>query len=478
MKWSLDYLDLRSIGADLLRNLWVILLAGAAAFLGITGAYSLRSTPEYASSATLAVTVKGNSSGSYASLSTAKELAEVFSEVFQSDTLRRLIVEDTGEEAAAGDLSIQLVAETNLMVLTATADSPRGAYRIIQSALDNYGAVSEHLFSNARLDTLKRPSIPYAPSNPTDVSGLRRLGTAAAVLLAAAVIALLSYCRFTVKKRETAKRQLDGRILGVIPYERKFRTLREARKRRKKNRALLISSRLVGAPFVESFRRAAAVLERRLRRQGQKVVVVTSVAENEGKSSSAANLALALSQRGRRVLLIDGDMRKPALYRIFERKDTGRSLSDCLMGKCGLSDIRTEEAENLTVLYQFHGVSGTGALLAGEAMEALLAECRESADFILVDTPPMNVSADTEALLRHADAAVVTVRQDWTEAGAVNDAGDVIRKSRADFAGYLLNAFRAELPWTGRAYGYYGGYGNQGPRRTKAEEGGTPDGRA
>lgn len=159
--------------------------------------------------------------GSYTSLNTAKEMAAVFGEVFQSDALRKLIAEDMGVASVEGIISIELVSETNLMLLTVTSDSPRHAYQMAQSALDKYNRVSDYLFSNALLDTLKSPTIPYSPPNPLQMSKLRRMGALAAAGVVVALIVLTSYLRFTVKKRGLAKKQLDGTILGSIPMSEK-----------------------------------------------------------------------------------------------------------------------------------------------------------------------------------------------------------------------------------------------------------------
>ena len=86
---------------------------------------------------------------------------------------------------------------------------------------------------------------------------------------------------------------------------------------RKKKRSLLISSLTVSMDFAESLRKAASRLEHHMRQRRQQVLLVASVSENEGKSSVAANLALALSEKGKKVILIDCDLKKPAQYRIL-----------------------------------------------------------------------------------------------------------------------------------------------------------------
>ncbi len=471
MERSLEQFDLRSTFWDLVKNIWVIVLAVVAAYFGVTGLYQLQYVPEYTSTATLAVTMRGNNGGSYSSLSMTSEMASVFSEVFQSEALRSKIADEMGVDSIEGEISISLITETNLMVLRVTSDTPRNAYEIILSALNNYDTVSDYLFSNAKLDTVSAPNVPYGPSNPMNVSRMQKIGMLAAGGVVALAIIVLSFMRFTVKKRKLAGKMLDGRILGCIPYTRKYYTLREFFRRNRRKKGLLISTVTLGMPFIESVKRAATSIERQLRRKNQSVLLVTSAEENEGKSSLAANLALAMADKGLRVILIDGDLKKPSLHKIFHRRrSTGPSVSDCVLKGLALQDALTAVQEGLFVLFQYHEVGNSGAVLSNEGFAELVEQCRSMADFVIIDSTPMNVAADAEILAQYTDAAVITVRQDWAEVGVINDVADAIRQSKADFTGYVLNAFHPDYPWQGSGYGYYGSYGNYEHLRKTTQE--------
>lgn len=468
---SFEQFDLRSTFWDLLKNIWVILLAVIAAYFGVTGVYQLQYVPEYTSTATLAVTMRGNNGGSYSSLSMTSEMAGVFSEVFQSEALREKIAQEMGVDSIQGDISISLISETNLMVLQVTSDTPRNAYEIILSALNNYDTVSDYLFSNAKLDTVSAPNVPYGPSNPMNVSRMRKLGMLAAGAVAALAIILLSFFRFTVKKKKLAAKMLDGRILGCIPYTRKYHTLRELFRRSRRRKGLLISTVTLGMPFIESVKRVATSLERQLRRKEEKVLLITSAEENEGKSSVASNLALAMADKGMRVILIDGDLKKPSLHKIFHRRlSNGPSVSDFVLKGMPLEEVLTRQQENLEIVFQYHGMENSAPVLSGDSFAQLVAQCRARADFVIIDSTPMNVAADAEILSQYADAAAITVRQDWAEVGVINDVADALRQSKADFAGYILNAFHQDYPWQSGSYGYYGYYGHYEHLRKTAGE--------
>ena len=313
-EFRLEEISFRSIFIDLLRNAWVILLMVIAASLAVTGVEKLIYVPEYSTSATMVVNAKGSNS-TYNSLSLTSQMADIFSEVFSSDVLRSRIAEDLGVTDIEGEISCSIIEETNLIVLRVTSSDPRQAYLIIRSALENYDTVSDYLFSNAVLRTLEEPSVPYSPSNVLNLNRIEKLAMLGAGAVTALGIALCSILRFTVKNKEGARNNLDGNILGTVPFEKKHLTWKERWHR--KNRSLLLTSSRVGTRFAESYRKIATRLNHHMRKRDQKVLLVVSVAENEGKSSVAANLALALAEKGKKVALIDLDLKKPAQYKIL-----------------------------------------------------------------------------------------------------------------------------------------------------------------
>lgn len=443
-EFNLDEISIRSVCMDVLKNFWVILLAAAAAWLAVTGAQKLVYIPEYTASATLAVNAKGSNSNAFTSLSLTSQMAGVFSEVFDSQTLRKKIAEDLGVDSLEGEISSSIIEETNLIVLKVTSVNPRQTYLMIQSALENYDTVSDYLFSNAVLRTVQEPTIPYSPSNVPNIDRIQKLAMLGAAFAAAAFLVVLSVFRFTVKTKEGARRNLEGKILGCIPFEKKRMKLEE--KLRGKNKSLLISSPMVSLVFAESIRKTATRLNHHMKRKGQKILMVSSVSENEGKSSVAANLALALAEKGKNVVLIDADLKKPAQHRIFRHKMSGNTrLSAYLSGKVSAYDIlEYEKQTGLFHIYQDTGVRNSGVLLDSEKMQTLLKACRKSMDYIVLDSSPMALSSDTEVMMKQADTLVMVVRQDRTDIRVINDAVDVAQKSGIDMAGVILNAFHKE----------------------------------
>ena len=461
-EFNLDEISLYSIFRDVIKNIWVILLAAVTAWLAVTGVEGLLYVPEYTATATLAVSARGNNSNAYSSLTLTNQMAGIFSEVFDSNVLRERIAEDLGQEDIEGEISSAIIEETNLITLSVTSVNPRQAYLIIQSAIENYDSVSDYLFSNAVLRMVQEPTVPVAPSNVLNLSRIRKLGMLGAAGLAGCLIVLVSVLRFTVKTRAGARRNLDGRVLEIIPYESKNKTLKGLFG--KKHRSLLISSALVSSGYVESNRKLSTSLDHRMRRKKQKVIMISSVAENEGKSSIAANLALALAEKGRKVLLIDTDLKKPAQYKIFDRpENTEHNLTDYLEGKVALNQVMFYEKKyGIYRAFQKSGVHNSVKYLDSDNMRRLLNNGRKIMDYIILDSSPMSLASDAELLMKMTDTVLMVVRQDWTDVRAVNDTVDNIRQAGADFAGFALNAFhREQFFGVSHEYRYYGYHGHR-----------------
>ena len=450
--------SVRGLCIDLMRNLWMIVLAAITMWCASTGLHNLTYQPTYTSSATLVIGVKGDSS-IYSSLSLASQMAEVFGQVFQSDALRERIATDVGDDVQ-GEISCSLVTQTNLLVVKATSARPRQAYVYLNSALEHYEGVSDQIFSNAELQIVQEPDVPLAPSNTSWFLKYQGILMVVGAVGMAFLIALCYIARFTVKTAEAARIQLDGPIQGTIPFERRNMAL--WKKRNKK--AFLLNSPEVSMNFAEAMRNIGTRLERHLRHHGYQVLLVTSVAENEGKSTTAANLALALAEKQKRVLLVDADLRKPSQYKVFEvRRDDTVSFSRVLEGEKDWKDIvGYSRKSGLWMLFQFLQAKDPGGALREGRMRELLTEWKKQMDYIIVDSAPISAAADAEIWMAAVDSVLLVVREDWADVRYINDGVDVVRQNHTDFSGFILNAFHKE--WSSKHYGYqyekYGTYSN------------------
>ena len=436
----MNKISVRGICVDILHNFWMIVLAIITVWCAATGLHHMTYQPVYTSSATLVIGVKGDSN-IYSTLSMASQMAEVFGQVFQSGALQDKIAADVGD-GVQGKIQCSLVSQTNLLMVQATSSKPRDAYLYLNSALANYQGVSEQIFSNAQLQIVQEPNVPLKPSNSSWLLRQRYLLMGVAGVGMAFLIGVCYATRFTVKTTKAAQHQLDGTIQGIVPFERRSR--RVGRKRRK--RAFLINSPEVSMHFSEAIRNIGTKVEYHMRKNGYKVLLVTSIGENEGKSTLAANLAISLAEKHKRVLLVDADLRKPALYKVFEAKGAKKdSFSYVLKNPCDWRDVvGYSQTNKLWIMYQFAPVANPGSIIRESQIKEFLIQCKEEMDYIILDSSPVFASADAEIWMAEADSVLMAVREDWADIRHINDCVDNIRQSNTDFSGFVLNAFHMD----------------------------------
>lgn len=190
-----------------------------------------------------------------------------------------------------------------------------------------------------------------------------------------------------------------------------------------------------------------------------KIVAVTSAMQEEGKSLTAANLAIAFAEADKRVLLVDCDLRRPKVSRLFglnaEVGLTNLLLDSTLRNKAVLSS----DQKGLSVLLSGDIPPNPSELLGSERMKRLLNELRKDFDYIVLDTPPVNMVTDMSVLAPQVDGVLFVVRIGASEKRAVRHAVLQLEYAKAKLLGFVLNGTENSTRRGYRKYRRYGYYG-------------------
>ena len=209
------------------------------------------------------------------------------------------------------------------------------------------------------------------------------------------------------------------------------------------------------APFhiIESYKSIRTNLSFALSTVEKKTFAVSSANPGEGKSTTSANIAIAIAQSGSHVLLIDADMRKSVQHKIFELVNK-KGLSTAV-SKMHTPDecIQKNVMENLDVMTAGPIPPNPSELLASEAMEQMLHTLSEQYDVILIDTPPINVVTDAMELAKNISGIVLVVRYGKTTDEDVDNVFDRVKLANMNLLGFILNGVRSKHA------GYYSKYG-------------------
>ena len=448
------------------RNLWMVLMSAGlfvlAAYIGAT----LMVRPSYSCSATFVVTPR-NSSNVYTSSvsSVTSSTAEQFARLLSGTTLVNRVQRLYGSDVKGATVSSASVSGTNLIQLTTRGPSSRSAYYMCVGIIEHYEDYTQYVFDSVMLETVSAPAVPTKGALQTVQRKAMLIAAPLGAAAMIAVLALLCITSGTVQTIQGAHNQVDGHLLATLNHQRKRRTLKSLFRRRKTS--LLISNPTTSFLYVETIHQLRARLEHTCRQHGCKTFLVTSVSENEGKSTVAANLALSLARRHKKVLLIDCDLRKSAQHLIFEVSEKTATINSLLKNDLEperlVKALNYRKAENLFFLFAANVQRHSAELLGSERMSQLLSVLRENFDYVILDSSPMGFFTDSEVLSDQVDASMLVIRQDTVTDKSINDAIDSLGRCKARFLGFVFNDvhtlnFTASLVG-GRRYGYGYGYG-------------------
>lgn len=187
----------------------------------------------------------------------------------------------------------------------------------------------------------------------------------------------------------------------------------------------------------------------------QRIILVTSSGPEEGKSTTLANVAVTMAQAGKKVLIIDADLRKPVQHKIFELSN-GRGTTSVLVGDFSLEEaLQPTPVAGLQLLTSGPIPPNPSELLDSTAMKSLLSKSRQDFDMVLVDSPPAMAVTDALILCSLVDGVILVIKSGQTRIDIVKDTKALLEKGQARFLGVILN----EVKYSGDDYRYYYYYG-------------------
>lgn len=209
----------------------------------------------------------------------------------------------------------------------------------------------------------------------------------------------------------------------------------------------------------EAYRTLRTNIRFTLNGEGCKTFCITSSTPGEGKSITIVNLAISFAEAGHRVLLVDADMRSPAIARLLVEK-ASPGLSNILAGIATTSEaLRKDVFPNLDILFSGDIPPNASELLSSEQMSKLVEEMSRHYDYILVDTPPVNLVSDACVVANLLDGVLLLARQGHARKDGVKRAVSNLKLTGAKLLGCVFNGVVEEKQ---SDYGHYGRYGSYG----------------
>lgn len=221
--------------------------------------------------------------------------------------------------------------------------------------------------------------------------------------------------------------------------------------RKRQTERKLIAHHEPKSPIAEQYRNIRTNIQFTAVDSDVRSIVVTSSSAGEGKTTTIGNLAVVFGQQGKRVLVIDADLRKPQIQEMF-RIQTQVGLSKVLSGQASLQQcIYKTKIENVSVLPSGPIPPNPAELLSFHAMEDLLEEAYEMFDIVLIDTPPVLVVTDAQIVAGRCDGVILVARSEMTEKTKIVKTKQLLENTSSKLLGVVLNDKKQES----KQYGYY-----------------------
>lgn len=321
------------------------------------------------------------------------------------------------------------------------------------------------------IDPAKEPKYPVKPKKKLNLI----LATLVGLGLGIGIAFVLEYMDNSVRTIEDVE-DLGLTIMGSVPVIKPEQSngFLKWGDNTKDEETQQIEARLVThyrpkSPLSEAYRTLRTNIQFSKADEPVKTILVTSAAPKEGKSTTVANLAITIAQMGLKTLLIDTDLRRPVLHKLFN-VDRRTGIANVLVGNCSLDDaIQDSTVENLSIISCGTLPPNPSELLSSNRMDEMLKELKSRFNTILFDSPPVIAVTDAAVMAPHVDGVLMVVNSGGTQREALLRASELLKHVRARVLGVLLNNIQIRNVYGSYYYYYYYHYyyGKDGEKKKK-----------
>jgi capsular exopolysaccharide synthesis family protein len=399
-------------------------------------------------------------------LNYAQKVVSTYINFLQTKVFYDLVLENSELEYTREDLKemtrIQTVNNTEIFQISVTTHNPNDSFELVNSMQQIAPGHISSIKDNAKISVVDPVIIPTVPSSPNVL-----LNTFVGGMAGLVISVLLSFLWETidvnVKNQEDLTKKYHLPILGAIPNfnsnhlnpTSKWKFINNfKRKEQQENSDNNIND---DSKFMinESYKALRTNLRFTLRSDSCKKILISSPVPEDGKSTTSTNVAITIAQTGVKVLLVDCDLRKGRLHSSFKLKNSP-GISDTLSGLNELKEvIQYTSYANLHVITMGSIPPNPTELLASSQMEEFLQKVEKEYDYIIIDTPPVNVVSDSLSLVKLVDGVLLVVRENNTSHPNIQGALQKYEFVEANLLGFVLNGVSLNQGKSKKQYYYY-----------------------
>ncbi len=452
--------------ALILRKRWRLIAVCVILAVGAAVLATIAATPMYQAQAQLFISagnpsndIVGANQGGQFTAQRVKSYADIVNTPPVVDpVIARLGLGESAEQLA-GSITTTNPLDTVLLQVNVSSTGPKRARDIANAVAEQFTVVVGVLETPAGSKTpLVKATVVKPATQPTaPVSPRRKVNLALGLLLGLALgiggAVLRDTLDTTIKTSAEAKELSGAPVLGLVPED-----------PHAKESPLLLSTSDDQSGRAESYRQIRTNLQFLGVDKATRALVITSAIPEEGKTTTACNIAIALAESGLRVILVEADLRRPRIAE-YLGIEGAVGITSVLLGQATVADVlQTWGRQRLQVLPSGPIPPNPSELLGSRQMDELIATLTTASDIVILDAPPLLPVTDAAVLSSHCDGALVVARYGHTKRDQLAAAAEALRKVGAAPLGVVLN--RTPRKGAGYGYGYSSGYSSSHGRPT------------
>jgi capsular exopolysaccharide synthesis family protein len=404
-------------------------------------------------------------------LNYAQKVVTTYINFLQTKVFYEQVIEDTNLGYSMKQLKemtkIQPINSTEIFEISVTTFDPEEAYLLCMTMQSVAPELIKNIRSSAQISVVDPVAFPEEPSGPNIIVNTA-IGGIIGFLLSVLLSFIWELIDVSVKDQEELQNRYKLPILGAIPSynpntQSKIKLINYIPFLKKKIDKKYVSRILKeDTKFVikEAYNSLRTNLRFTLRKDNCKKLLISSPIPEEGKSTTSTNLAITIAQTGAKVLLLDCDLRKGRLHSFFKVNSTP-GISDVLSGMFDeVEAIQDTQYENLQVITLGIIPPNPTELLASVQMEELIRRLEKKYDYIIIDSPPVNVVSDALSLVKMVDGVILVVREGITSHSNITSALTKYKFAEANVLGFVINVVSLNQGNKSKSQYYYYHYGH------------------
>ncbi len=443
---------------------WIIVLACVvlSAFFVIRSYRSY--TPMYKAEVTFTVSTQGKVStingipayNFYYDASTASHLSSTFPYILSSNLLQDAVADDLNLSSLPVKLTAASVSGSNMFTLMSSGYDPQLTYDALISTMENYPEIAKHVVGNIKFNVIASPVLPTEPYNsPTYFDDVFK-GVTYGLLAGLLLLLFYTALRTTIRTKNDIRVNLNIRCFGVIPY------IIINKNARNENEPLLINSKITDGRFPDSIRSIRSVVKKALLSDDKKIIAVTSTVAGEGKTTVCTNTAISFASMGKKVLLVDCDLKNPSVLKALGVNKDELQYST-VTDKYKITYIEKHKVYVMSLIVD----TNTNEVVDSANLKEIFSSVKADFDLIFVDTPPCGIVSDAMFVAQASDGVLYVIMQDTVRVSKIKAGLDSIMSTDSEIFGCVLNGAQTSVMGYGyykayNKYGYYKGYGKYG----------------